>query len=153
MIHKPYAAFVIRQFNGNGFDWDAVDLRATIHTSAYAPDLDAHDFFSDVTNELAAGDGYTPGGISLGARTVSFDVGTRQVRLLGGAQIEWDPITIDAGATNTAFRYIVVRNGTPGSPATDPLVSLIDFEADQTVDGVLSLAWDATGVGRLVLPV
>jgi len=146
VLHKPYMPFIRRQFDGNAFDWDTVDLKATLHTALYVPDLINHDFFSDVNNEFTATGGYTPGGISLAARTVGWDLTTRQIRLLGGAQIQWNELTLNS------IRYIVIRNATPVTAATQPLVSLIDFEQNEDVDGILSVAWDATGVGRLVLP-
>jgi len=52
----------------------------------------------------------------------------------------------------TAIRYFVVYNSTPGTAATNPLVSLIDLGQNENVDGTLSITWDATGVGRFVLP-
>lgn len=143
--HKPYKSFIQRQFDGNAFDWDAVDLKVSAHSSAYTPNRETHDFFDDVTNELT-GTNWSAGGVSLAARTVTWDSGTRQVRLLGGTAISVNNVVLNG------IRYFVIRNATPATAATQPLVSLIDLEADENVDGTLSLTWDATGVGRLVLP-
>lgn len=151
--NKPFASFVRRQFDGNAFDWDAATLKATLHNDTIVPDRAAHDFFADLAaSELATADGYIQGGKVIDVLSVAFDAATRQVRLLASNPTVWDPITVDVGATNPAFRYIVVRRDT-GNPATSELVCVIEFDVNQTVDGALTVNWDATGVGRLVLPV
>lgn len=150
--NKPFASFITRQFNGNAFDWDAVTIKATLHDDSITPNRDTHDFFADLAaSELATGDGYTEGGETVDVLSVSYDSGTRQVRLLASNPTVWDPITVDTGATNEDFRYIVLRRDT-GADATDELICVIDMESNQTVDGALTVNWDATGVGRLALP-
>lgn len=49
------------------FDSDAITM--TLHTSTYTPNLDTHVYVSDLTAELAAGSGYSTGGITLGTLT------------------------------------------------------------------------------------
>jgi len=146
MTHKPYVNFVLRQFDGNAFDWDSVALKVMAASSSYAPNRETHIFKSSVTNELTDATDWPAGGIALNARTVTYDSTTRQVRLLGGTQISVPNVTI------AGIRYFVVYNSTPATDAARQLVSLIDLEADENVDGTLSITWDATGVGRFVLP-
>ena len=145
VTHYPYVSFIQRQFNGNAFDWDAVALKVSAHSSTYTPDREVHDFQNDLSGELTHAN-WPAGGSALNARTVTYDSATRQVRLLGGTQISVASVVL------TAIRYFVVYNSTPGTSATNPLVSLIDLGQNENVNGTLSITWDATGVGRLVLP-
>ncbi len=54
----------VKAFNKE-IDWDTDDLRLTLHTATYAPNLDLHDYVDDLTNELATGGGYTAGGLAV----------------------------------------------------------------------------------------
>ena len=146
VTHYPYVSFILRQFNGNAFDCDAVALKVSAHSSTYVPDREVHDFQNDLSGELTDSTDWPAGGVALNARTVTYDSATRQVRLLGGSQISVANVQL------TAIRYFVVYNSTPGTAATNPLVSLIDLGQNENVDGTLSITWDATGVGRFVLP-
>lgn len=56
---------------GKSSDLDSDDLRVTLHTSGYTPDLDTHDFVADLTNELATGGGYTAGGLAVAAKSIT----------------------------------------------------------------------------------
>lgn len=49
------------------WDWDTDAITLTLHTATYTPNLDTHAYVSDLTNELAAGSGYSTGGIVLGS--------------------------------------------------------------------------------------
>jgi hypothetical protein len=46
-------------------------IKIALATSSYAPNLDSHEVFSDVTNEIA-GTGYSAGGLALGSKTLTF---------------------------------------------------------------------------------
>lgn len=148
MTHKPYVSFIMRQHNGNALDWDAAELYAMAVSNAYVPDRETHDFKDDVVANEVVGTNWAAGGQPLGARTVTYDSGTRQVRLLGGPQISVADVVM------TGIRYFVVydRVSAGSTDAVRPLISVIDLEADEDVDGTLSITWDATGVGRFVLP-
>lgn len=92
---------------------------------------------ADLT-EIAAGNGYTAGGITL---TVSSSAQT------GGVYrpIITDATIVAAGGSIGPFRYAVVYNDTPTSPA-DPLISFYDYGASITLlDGEsLLLDFDPT---------
>jgi len=53
-------------------DWNSDTLKATLHTSSYTPDYDAHDYQDDLTNELSTGGGYTEGGATLADCTATL---------------------------------------------------------------------------------
>lgn len=46
-------------------------LKLTLHSSSYTPS-DSHEFYSDLTNELSTGSGYTSGGATLSSKTVTI---------------------------------------------------------------------------------
>lgn len=121
-------------------DWVGDTIQCSLHTVTYTPDQDVHDFFNDATNEIT-GTGYTAGGVSLGSKTLTYDTATNQVRL-DAVDASW------TGATFTA-RYAVIWKDTAGASTTDPLLSYVDFGADESVaSGTFSVVWDATGVLR-----
>ncbi|MGV3727725.1 hypothetical protein [Hydrogenophaga sp.] len=101
-------------------DFDTDTFRVTLHTSGYAEDKDAHDFFNDVTNEVV-GTGYTAGG-NVVTVTVTLDtVNDRLDISLGGTT--WPSSTITA-------RKAVYRKARGGASSADELVAVNDFGAD-----------------------
>jgi flagellar capping protein FliD len=75
--------------------------------------------------EVANGNGYTTGGISVGTITGAQTSGT--FKLVGGT----DPVWTASGAGFTA-RYAVLYNDTPTSPA-DPLIGWWDYGSSVTL--------------------
>ena len=124
------------------WDWDTDTIKLSLHTATYAPDLDTHDFYNDVTNEVSSTN-YTAGGNTLGGPpSVTVDGATNEVRLDAN----------DTSWTNVTFttRYGVVYKST-GVSSTSPLIALIDFGADQTVSAAnFSIVFAATGVIKAV---
>jgi hypothetical protein len=53
-------------------DLDSDTIKATLHTSAYTPNQDTHAYVSDITSEVANGNGYGTGGITLANKVVSY---------------------------------------------------------------------------------
>jgi hypothetical protein len=64
----------------NVWDWDTDTIKVALTTSTYVPDIDVHDFFNDVTNEVT-GTGYTAGGATLATPTLTYDTASDQIRL------------------------------------------------------------------------
>lgn len=119
-------------------DWETDTIKVMLCTSTYTPDQDAHQYKSSVTNEIT-GTGYTAGGATLGSAAATYTGGTN-VFSLAGATVTW------SGSTLTA-RYAVIYNSTPGTDATRPVVSYVDFGADvATTSGTLTITWDAAGI-------
>lgn len=72
---------------------------------------------ADIT-EIAAGNGYVAGGIATPA-SVSISGGTAKVTLT-------DEVFVAAGGPISPFRYVIVYNDTPSSPAK-PLIGWYDY--------------------------
>jgi hypothetical protein len=80
---------------------------------------------ADLT-EIAAGNGYSAGGTSVGTITGSQTSGT--FKLVGGT----DPAWTASGGSIGPFRYAVLYNDTPTSPA-DPLIAFWDYGSSITL--------------------
>lgn len=124
-------------------DWVTDSIKQTLHNSTYTPNQDTHTFYSDLTNELTTGSGYTAGGVALGTKSVSYDATTNETRLIA-ANAAWTSATLTA-------RYSVTYSDTAGAGTTDPLMGYVNFGADQSVSsGTFTITWDATGVLKIV---
>ena len=122
-------------------DLDTDVLKGILLTSSYTPNLTAHDFQNDLTNEVANGNGYTTGGATLAGvawtLTAANSWGTSRANsTLYAAE------TVVRPATGNGYLYMATTGGTSGgSIPTYPTV------IGQTVtDG--SVVW--TCVGRAV---
>lgn len=137
-------ASVVYNSAKTGFLKGDIDLDAPCNvalvTSAYTPNIDTHDFFNDVTNEVA-GSGYVAGGITLSSTTVILDT-TGDEAEFDAADITW------ATSTLTARGAVLYRN--TGTAATSPLIAYFDFTTDQTSSaGNFTIAWNSEGLLNL----
>lgn len=80
--------------------------------------------FANIT-EISAGNGYTAGGATLDSVTLSETGGTAQVSIA-------DEVITASGGSIGPFRYVVIYNDTPTSPA-DPLWAWYDYGASITL--------------------
>lgn len=94
---------------------------------------------TDLT-EISAGNGYTAGG---SATTITTSVST------GTAKVTASDVTFTAsGGSIGPFRYAVVYNDTPTSPA-DPLIAWFDYGTNLTLASGESLLVDFDGTNGL----
>ena len=92
--------------------------------------------------EIAAGNGYTAGGT---ATTISSSAETS-----GTYKLVITDVTFTASGGSIAdFRYIVVYNDTPTSPA-DPLIAFYDYGATVTVTNGNSFTTDFSAANGLL---
>lgn len=126
-------------------DWTTDTLKVALVTSAYTPNQDTHQYWSSASaSELAAGNGYTTGGVTLGTKTRTYDTATNTVRL-DCADPSW------TFTTSKTFRYALVYKDT-GVAGTSQMLAYLDFGADQNINGVFTIVVDATdGLLRLVV--
>jgi hypothetical protein len=122
-----------------GIDVDAATWKIALATASYTPNVNTHDFFNDITNELATASGYTAGGAALASPTVTYDSATGQVRF-----DFTDPSWTFAAALT--WRYGIAYIDTAGAASTDPLMCLVDWGASQTVSGTYSVTIDPAGL-------
>lgn len=108
-------------------DWLTDTIAMSLHTVTYVPAQDTDSYFNNATNEVAAGGGYTAGGVTLASKTLTYDGPTNTVRYKA-ADVTW------ATATFTA-RIAVIRKNT-GTSTTSKLMGYTNFGADQTPAGI-----------------
>jgi hypothetical protein len=140
---KFYGKALVSAFSKK-IDVTADSFKAMLCTSAYTPDQDAHQFKSDVTNEIAAGGGYTAGGAAITGMTITYDATTNTLKIDGG-DVTWDPSTITA-------RFIVVYDDTPATAATKPLICFVDLGQDVSSNAApFTVQWNAAGIATLTV--
>jgi hypothetical protein len=104
-------------------DYLADAISVTLHNSTYTPDQDLDLYQSDFANELSTANGYTAGGQALGTKVNDYTAGTN-VTKFAAADVVWT-----ATGTLTA-RTAVVACTTPGTAATNPLMTYHQSDAD-----------------------
>jgi hypothetical protein len=134
---KVYGKFLLSVMNKE-VDIDTDALKVMLCTSTYAPDQDAHQYKSSVTNEVS-GTGYTAGGAALTSVTSTY-TGATNVWMLDAADTSWASSTITA-------RYAVIYDSSPATDATRPLIAYVDFGADvSSTAATFTITWDSNGI-------
>lgn len=124
VTNKWYGSAMLQAFDKE-IDFLADNIAVTLHTLTYTPDQDVHDYRDDVTNELGTANGYTAGGQNLGSKVNDYTGGTN-VNAFKAADVVWT-----ASGALTA-RTAVVSDITPGTAATNPLMTYHQSDADIT---------------------
>lgn len=106
-----------------GIDFLTDTIKGTLHTTTWVPDIDTDEVFGDVTDEVANGNGYTTGGVTLGSKTVVYTA-TGNISTFSSAAASWT-----AAGGSIVFRYLILwRDST-----TDPLIGYVDTGSTQTI--------------------
>jgi hypothetical protein len=133
-----YGLGVSSQWGSAPVNFASDTIKVALTTSSYTPNQDTHNFFSDVTNELAASGGYSTGGVTLGTKNVGYDTASNEARLTA-ANSSW------SSASFTTRNAIIYKS--TGTNSTSLLMGYVQFGGDQTVSsGTFTIQWDATGV-------
>lgn len=112
-------------------------IKVALTTASYTPDVDAHDFFDDVTNEVS-GTGYSAGGATLSSPATSQD-NTDNEGVFDSADPTWSTATISNA------RYAILYKST-GNAATSPLIAAFDLGGNvSVVAGTLTLTVHSEG--------
>lgn len=134
-----------------GINWLGDNIVLTQHTSAYVPNLDADAFVSNLAGEVATGNGYVQGGITLAGKTASYVPANNWVDA-------WAPVTayqtgqIIRPAAGNGFLFRCVSAGTsgasappwtasPGTLTADGGVTWLCISAGAVVLGAVSAQW------------
>ena len=119
------------------FDLESDTINLALVTSDYTPNIDTHEFWDDVTHEVA-GTGYTAGGKELQDKSVTQDN--------DGDQGVWDAeIVVWANSVLTARGAVLYKD--TGNAATSPLIRYFDFGMNYTTDGgAFNVSWPANGI-------
>lgn len=116
----------LNMFNATNLCNPANQFKMSLHTSAMTPDVGADEVYADVDSEIAAGNGYTAGGIVLAGASLTQTAGV--VKFTHTA-----PVWTAAGGSIPAWRIGLIRvNGTLNGKV-NPLVGY--FIGDTTAGG------------------
>lgn len=136
--NRAKSGFLQADFNLNATD----DVKVGLVTSTYTVNIDTHEDWADITNELS-GTGYTAGGAALANEAVTKDT-TDDEGVFDADDVTWS--SIDAGTADAAILY---KN--TGTPATSLLIAYIDSGGFPIVTngGDLTIQWNAEGILNL----
>jgi hypothetical protein len=110
----------------DAIDFENDTIKAVLVTAAYTPNADTHQYYSDITNEVANGNGYTTGGQALANKAVTQD-DTGDKAVFDSDDPTW------ASASFTARAVILYKD--TGTGSTSPLIGYWDFGADKVSSG------------------
>lgn len=124
----------VDQLNRGVHNWASHSFKVALSNSAPSA---TNTVFANIT-EIAAGNGYTAGGHPLDGVTLSEASGTAKVVIT-------DEVITASGGSIGPFRYVVIYNDTPTSPA-DPLVCYYDYGSSITLANgeTFTIDFDAT---------
>lgn len=123
MASKLYNSMLFYLAKGQ-IDFDTDTFYAMLVLDDYVPDVDAHDFRNDVTNEVVTGSGYTAGGAATTVTVTQENANNRAV--ISFAAVTW------AAATISDARAAVIYKRRGGASSADELVAYVDFGEDKS---------------------
>ncbi len=125
MFGKAFANLLGGEAGGDSFAVDFLSdtIKCALTTNAYSYNLDTHETFSQVTNEVA-GTGYTAGGATLGTKTITYTAADSwgTARANNTAYAVGD-IVRPATPNGHLYRCIVAGTSHASTPPTFPTVS------------------------------
>lgn len=143
MASKMYGNLIQRAFNGE-VDYDTDTIKVALLTSAYVPDQDNHQTWSQVKASEVTGTGYVAGGATLSGKTITYDPGNN-VTVLDAEDVTWANSTITA-------RYAVIYDDAGAADNEKVLLGYVDFGVDQaSTNGNFTITWDASGIFRFTV--
>jgi hypothetical protein len=114
------------------------DIKVALLTNAHTTDIDAQQYFSDISANEASGTGYTAGGQLLSNKSVVKN-DTNDQGVFDADDTTWAASTITA-------RYAVIYKDT-GTAATSPLIAIVDFTSDQaSTANSFTIQWSVNGI-------
>ena len=136
-----YASAILKALNKE-IDFDSDTIKVMLTTSAYAEDLEAHDYKNDVTNEVS-GAGYTAGGATLSGKTITYIPDQSATAWAANTAYRIGSIRRPTTANGHIYRCVVA--GTSGS--TEP--SWPTARGATVTDGTVT--WAEAGQGYISL--
>jgi hypothetical protein len=137
-----FGSFVENLYKAKITDLSAsgTDIRLAIMTSAYTPDQENDDNWSQMSTHQATGVNYPAGGFALASKTVTR---AALVAMFDAADINVSTVTVTG-------RWGVIYDNTPASAANKKVIGYVDFLADVVLTaGVFKLVMPATGISRI----
>lgn len=143
MANVIYNSFKKKIMDGS-IDLDTDTIKCALVTSSYTPDIDAHDFWDDVSsNEVSASGTYSAGGATLANKAVTAD-NTDNEGVFDADDVSFTSATITA-------KYAVIYKST-GTASTSALICCLELNAGSNVSstvGTFSVPFAAEGILNL----
>lgn len=122
-------------------DWTDDTIKVMLLDDSHVTDIDAQEYINDVSTNEISGSGYTAGGATLAGKTVTQD-NTNDLAYADANGILW------TNATFSAWFAVVYKD--TGTPATSPIICIIDFDGEQAVNnGEFNIVWNAGGIFKI----
>lgn len=137
---KVYRKFFQLAFTGELVDLTNYPVKVMLLSSSYSPNIEQHTWQSDVASYEISGTGYTAGGNVVDNVQVTYN-GTNTTLEVHGDDVVWTDVQI-------TFRYAVVYLKKSDTQSSNPLIGMIDFGSNKTIDGMdFALKWDPYMLG------
>ena len=136
---KAYRSVHVQAYSGK-INYLSDTIVVTLHSPSYTPDLDAHAYVSNLTNELASGGGYTAGGLTLSGRALTYTP-ANSWGTAAATSTAYTVETVVRPATGNGYLYRCSVAGTSGGTA--PTWSTVI--GGSTTDG--TVVWETVGRG------
>jgi hypothetical protein len=143
VIAKMYSRALMAAFNK---EIDLLDdiIACTLHSVAYTPDQDVHDYVDDLTNELPTADGYIIGGKALVNDTLTYTAATN-VLMYDADDVAWPVSTL-------SVRIAVLSDRTPATAATQPLLCYQQSDVDvNSISSEFRMQWSPSGIFSITM--
>lgn len=129
-------------------DFVTDDIAVTLHTVTYVPNQDTHNFFDDLTNQLATANGYTA---EDGTGTGKLLAGKTLANTLNVVKVDADDPAWTATGAGITARIAVLSDVTSNITTTDPLLCWMDFGQNETASGggTFTIVYNAAGIATI----
>ena len=132
-------------------DFITDDIACSLHTVTYVPNQDTHDFFDDLTNQLATANGYTN---EDGTGTGKLLAGKGHTNTLNVSSLDADNVVWTSSGAGFTARIAVLSDVTSNVTTTDPLLLWVDFGQNETASGggTFTIDWSGTDIVATITP-
>jgi hypothetical protein len=124
-------------------DFDTDVIKCSLHTSTYTPNRDTHRYQSDLTNEVASGNGYTTGGATLAGCSMAYTAANSLTAWVGSTAYKLNDVRRPATGNGYAYQAIVAGTSSGSAPVWPTVIGLT------VTDG--GVTWACIGRGVLVI--
>jgi len=122
-------------------DLDTDTIKVALVTG-YSQDIDAHDFWDDVSGSEISATNYSAGGATLANSDVTVDTGNDRA-VWDADNVTWSSLGAPSGSISHAIGY-----KDTGTPSTSPLIFAMEIATDSN-GGDYTIAWNGTGISTL----
>lgn len=127
-------------------DYLSDTIKVSLHTSSYTLNLDTHETYSDLTNEVPGTGGYTTGGATLGSKTIAYTAANSWATtwVANTAYAVGDLVRPTSG---NGKLYRAISAGTSHA-TTEPVWTTVLYD-EQPADGTVT--WSCIGSGITIV--